>query len=97
MDKRKGPSPDYFFILKSGWIDILYDTELSKFWMDKIKRLYPNHVFVHRSRWPFSMQSRFWMDKMQGLSPNHVLFKSQDNHILCRIDFEGTKYRGYKV
>ena len=59
VDKRRGPSPDYFFILKSGWLDILYDTEQNKFWMDKIKGLYPNHVFVQKSRQSYSMQNRF--------------------------------------
>ena len=38
----------------------------SKFWMDKIKGLSPNHVFVQKSRWPYSMQSKFGMDKTQG-------------------------------
>ena len=42
------------------------------FWMDKIKGLSPNHVFVQKSRWPYSMQSKFGMDKIHGLSPNHV-------------------------
>ena len=31
----------------------------SRFWMDKIKSLSPNHVFVQKSRWPYSMQSKF--------------------------------------
>ena len=34
--------------------------------MDKIKGLSPNHVFVQKSRWPYSMQSKFGMDKIQG-------------------------------
>ena len=38
----------------------------SKFWMDKIKGLSPNHVFAQKSRWPYSMQSKFGMDKIQG-------------------------------
>ena len=38
----------------------------SKFWMDKIKGLSPNHIFVQESRWPYSMQSKFGMDKTQG-------------------------------
>ena len=38
----------------------------SKFWMDKIKGLSPNHVFVQKSRWPYSMQSKFGIDKTQG-------------------------------
>ena len=41
-------------------------TEQSKFWMDKTKGLFPNHVFVQKSRWPYSMQSKFGMDKIQG-------------------------------
>ena len=35
-------------------------------WMDTIKGLSPNHVFVQKSRWPFSMQSKFGIDKIQG-------------------------------
>ena len=38
----------------------------SRFWMDKIKGLSTNHVFVQKSRWPYSMQSKFGMDKIQG-------------------------------
>ena len=38
----------------------------SKFWMDKINSRSPNHVFVQKSRWPYSMQSKFGMDKTQG-------------------------------
>ena len=38
----------------------------SRFWMDKIKGLSPNNVFVQKSRWPYSMQSKFGMDKIQG-------------------------------
>ena len=44
----------------------------SRFWMDKMKSLFSNHVFVQNSRWPYSMQSRFWMDKIKGLFSNHV-------------------------
>ena len=94
VDKRKGPSPVYFFILKSGWMDIVYDTEQSKFWMDKIKGLYPNHVFVQKSRWSFLCRVNFGWTKYRVFPQIMSLFKSQDNHILCRIDFEGTKYRG---
>ena len=43
-----------------------YCTDQSKFWMDKTKGLSPNHVFVQKSRWPYSMQSKFGMDKIQG-------------------------------
>ena len=42
-----------------------YSTQ-SRFWMDKIKGLSPNHVSVQKSRWPYSMQSKFGMDKIQG-------------------------------
>ena len=56
--------------------------------MDKIKGLSPNDVFAQKSRWPYFVQSRFWMDKLKGVFPNHVLFKSQDGHILCRINLE---------
>ena len=38
----------------------------SRFSIDKIKGLSPNHVFVQKSRWPYSMQSKFGMDKIQG-------------------------------
>ena len=34
------------------------------------------------------------MDKLRVFSKNHVLFKSQEGHILCRINLEWTKYRG---
>ena len=34
--------------------------------MDRIKGLSPNHVFVQKSRWPYSVQSKFGMDKIQG-------------------------------
>ena len=36
----------------------------SKFSMDKIKGLSQKHVFVQKSRWPYSMQSKFGMDKI---------------------------------
>ena len=45
-------------------------------------------------RWEYSMQSRFWMDKIKGISPIMSLFKSQDGHILWRVNLEWTKYRG---
>ena len=38
----------------------------SRFWMDKIKGLSPDHVSVQKSRWPYSMQSKFGMDTIQG-------------------------------
>ena len=38
----------------------------SRFWIDKIKGLSPNHVSVQKSTWPYSMQSKFGMDKIQG-------------------------------
>ena len=41
-------------------------TKQSTFWIDKIKWLSPNHVFVQKSKWPYSMQSKFWMDKIRG-------------------------------
>ena len=47
--------PQIISFLKTRWIDILYDTEQRKCWMDKIKGLYLNHVFVQKSRWPYSM------------------------------------------
>ena len=34
--------------------------------MDNITGLSLNHVFVQKSRWPYSMQSKFGMDKIQG-------------------------------
>ena len=42
----------------------------------------------------YSMQSRFWMDKIKCLPQIMSLFKSQDGHILCRVNLEWTKYRG---
>ena len=36
----------------------------SRFWMEKIKGLSPNHVSDQKSRWPYSMQSKFGMDKI---------------------------------
>ena len=38
----------------------------SRFWMDKIKGLFPNHVSAQKSGWPYSMQTKFGMDKIQG-------------------------------
>ena len=40
-------------------------TEQSKFGIDKIKGLSPNHIFLQKSRWLYSMQSKFGMDKIQ--------------------------------
>ena len=63
VNKRNGlkiPQIIYLFKSQDG------HTEQSKFWMDKIKRHSPNHVFVQKSRWLFSMQSKFEIDKIQG-------------------------------
>ena len=38
----------------------------SKFWMDKIKGLSPNHVFAQNLRGPYSTQSKFGMNIIQG-------------------------------
>ena len=43
------------------------------------------------------MQSRFWMDEIKGLPQIMSLFKSQDGHILCRVNLEWTKYRGVVI
>ena len=50
-----------------------YSTQ-SRFWMDKIKGLSPNHVSVQKSRWPYSMQSKFGMDKIQGSLSDYILY-----------------------
>ena len=55
---------------------------------------FPQIMSAQKSRWAYSMQSRFWMNKIKGLSTNMSLFKSQDGHILCRVNLEWTKYRG---
>ena len=35
--------------------------------MDKLKGLFQkNHVFVQKSKWPYSMQNKFGMDKIHG-------------------------------
>ena len=34
--------------------------------MDKLKGFSKNHVFVQKSRWPYSMQNKLGMDKIQG-------------------------------
>ena len=38
----------------------------SRFWVDKLKGFSKNHVFVQKSRWPYSMQNKLGMDKIQG-------------------------------
>ena len=37
----------------------------SRFWVDKLKGFSKNHVFVQKSRWPYSMRNKLGMDKIQ--------------------------------
>ena len=55
MEKIKGLSPN----------QVCSYSVQSRFWVDKLKVFSKNHVFVQKSRWPYSMQNKFGMDKIQ--------------------------------
>ena len=57
--------------------------------MDKIKGLSPNHVCSSQDA------ELILGGQIKGSFPKIMfLFKSQDGHILCRINLEWIKYRG---
>ena len=61
MKKIKGLSPNHVCSSQDGHILCIVD-----FGWTNSRVFSKNHVFVQKSRWPYSVQNKFGMDKIQG-------------------------------